>query len=145
MIFVLTNVQLRSIFEEHTLGSVWKHLPFSIKLNFSVFPVHLPPRTFLSLRFFLLFFMRTVSTSCSVCSHLKFYWTRHKPRRYLAIQYLSKTFDIWVERYLVIFNDNLAIFDDWNAHTGARKLPPKRYCKFCHLLPSGRWALEFSF
>ena len=66
MIFVLTNVQLRSIFEEHTLGSVWKHLPFSIKLNFSVFPVHLPPRTFLSLRFFLLFFMRTVSTSCSV-------------------------------------------------------------------------------
>ena len=46
---------------------------------------------------------------------------RHKPRQYLAI---SKT---WVERYLTIFNDNLAIFDDRNVHTGARKLSPKRY------------------
>ena len=27
----------------------------------------------------------------------------------------------------MIFNDNLAIFDDRNIHTGARKLLPKRY------------------
>ena len=48
MIFVLTNVQLRSIFEEHKLRNVWnfyflKHLPFSIKFNFSIiFPMHFP-------------------------------------------------------------------------------------------------------
>ena len=59
--------------------------------------------------------------------------------------YFSKTFDIWVEQYLVIFNDNLAIFDNRNAHTGARKLSPKRYRKFCHLSPSGSRAFEFSF
>ena len=44
-------------------------------------------------------------------------------------RYLSKTFDIWVERYLTIFNDNLAIFDNRNVHTGTRKLSPKRYCQ----------------
>ena len=37
-------------------------------------------------------------------------------------RHLSKTFDIWVERWLTIFNDNLAIFYDRNVHTGARKL-----------------------
>ena len=42
-------------------------------------------------------------------------------------RYLSKIFDIWVERYLTIFNDNLAIFNDRNVHTGAGKLLPKRY------------------
>ena len=42
-------------------------------------------------------------------------------------QYLSKTFDIWFERYLTIFNDNLAIFGGRNVHTGATKLSPKRY------------------
>ena len=45
--------------------------------------------------------------------------------------------DIWVERYLTIFNGNLAIFDDRNVHTGARKLSPKRYR---HLSPSGNRA-----
>ena len=60
-------------------------------------------------------------------------------------RYLSKTFDIWVERYLTIFNDNLAIFDDRNVHTGARKLSLKRYRKSYHLSPSGNRALEFSF
>ena len=42
LIFVLTNVQLRSIFEEHKLGSVWKHLRFSKKFNFWAFSMHLP-------------------------------------------------------------------------------------------------------
>ena len=42
-------------------------------------------------------------------------------------RYLSKTFDIWVERYLTIFNDDLAIFGDRNVHTWTRKLSPKRY------------------
>ena len=42
-------------------------------------------------------------------------------------RYLSKNFDIWVERYLTIFNDNLSIFDDKNVQTWARKLSPKRY------------------
>ena len=37
-------------------------------------------------------------------------------------RHLSKTIDIWVERCLTIFNDNLAIFYDRNVHTGARKL-----------------------
>ena len=50
-----------------------------------------------------------------------------------------------IEQYLVIFNDNLTIFDDRNAHTGARNLSPKRYRKFCHLSHSGNRALEFSF
>ena len=45
-------------------------------------------------------------------------------------RYLSKTFDTWVERYLTIFHDNLAIFDDRNVHTGTRKLSPKRTCFF---------------
>ena len=45
--------------------------------------------------------------------------------------------DIWVERYLTIFNGNLAIFYDRNVHTGARKLSPKTYR---HLSPSGNRA-----
>ena len=59
-----------------------------------------------------------------------------KYRRKIIVEYrhlspsgnraLSKTFDICVERYLTIFNDNLAIFDDRNVHTRARKLTPKR-------------------
>ena len=59
-----------------------------------------------------------------------------KYRRKIIVEYrhlsasgnraLSKTFDICVERYLTIFNNNLAIFDDRNVHTRARKLTPKR-------------------
>ena len=59
-----------------------------------------------------------------------------KYRRKIIVEYrhlspsgnraLSKTFDICVERYLTIFNDNLAIFDDRNVHIRARKLTPKR-------------------
>ena len=146
------------------------------------------PRTFLSLRFFLLFFMRTVSASCSVSTSYKFFLSDILLSAWLIFntvflnwklitlvlltcivillaasfdnfwnsveyvinlddiwEYLSKTFDIWVERYLVIFNGNLAIFDDRNVHTEARKLSPKRYRKFCHLSPSGNRALEFPF
>ena len=57
-------------------------------------------------------------------------------------RYLSKTFDIWVERYLTIFNDNLAISDNRNLHTGARKWIPKDIVKYRHLSPRGNWALE---
>ena len=38
-------------------------------------------------------------------------------------RYLSKTIDIWVERYLVIFNDNLAILT-----TETFTLEPENYC-----------------
>ena len=135
------------------------------------------PRTFLSLRFFLLFFMRTVSASCSVSTSYKFFLTDILLSVWLIFntmflnwklitsvlltwvvillavsfdniwnsmeyvinldniwRYLSKTFDIWVERYLAISNDR-------NVHTGATKLSPKRYRKFCHLLPSGNRGL----
>ena len=73
MILVLTNVQLRPIFEEHKLGSVWKHLPFSIKFNFSAFPMHLPhaPSYLYVSSYF--FFLRTVSASCSVSTSYKFF------------------------------------------------------------------------
>ena len=106
-------------------------------------------RTFLSLYIFLLFFMRTVSASCSVSTCYTFFvwdillsvwlifntiflnwklitlvlltWvvillaaffdTIWNSMEYVINlddiwRYLSKTFDIWVERYLVIFNDN---------------------------------------
>ena len=33
---------------------------------------------------------------------------RHRPQRYLAI--FIKEFDIWVERYLAVFSDDLAVF-----------------------------------
>ena len=73
MIFVLTNVQLRSIFEEHKLGSAWKHLPFSKKFNFWAFSMHLPhtPSYLYVSSYF--FFMRTVSASCSVSTSYKFF------------------------------------------------------------------------
>ena len=86
MIFVLTNVQLRSIFEEHKLGSAWKHLPFSIKFNFSVFCMHLPhaPSYLYVPSYF--FFMRTVSASCSVVlfAHI---WN--------SMEYVLNLDDIW--------------------------------------------------
>ena len=146
------------------------------------------PRTFSSLCFFLLFFMRNVSASCFVSTCYTFFlseillsvWLIFKTMflkwKLLTLDlltwvvillaasfdnirnsteyvinlddiwlYLSKTFDIWVQWYLVIFNDNLAIFDNRNVLTRARKLSPKRYRKCCHLSPSGNWALEFSF
>ena len=111
-------------------------------------------RTFLSLYFFLLFFMRTVSASCSVSTCYTFFlwdillslWLIFNTiffnwkLRTLALltwavillaaffdniwnsmeyvinldniwRYLSKTFDIWVERYLGIFNDSFG--DIW--------------------------------
>ena len=43
-------------------------------------------------------------------------------RKYASGLWMSeKTF---FERYLMIFNDNLAIFDDRNVHAGAKKLSP---------------------
>ena len=111
-------------------------------------------RTFLSLYFFLLFFMRTVSASCSVSTCYTFFlwdillslWLIFNTiffnwkLRTLALltwavillaaffdniwnsmeyvinldniwRYLSKTFDIWVERYLGIFNNSFG--DIW--------------------------------
>ena len=86
MIFVLTNVQLRSIFEEHKLGSVWKHLPFSKKFNFWAFSMHLPhtPSYLYVSSYF--FFMRTVSASCSVVlfAHI---WN--------SMEYVLNLDDIW--------------------------------------------------
>ena len=111
-------------------------------------------RTFLSLYFFLLFFMRTVSTSCSVSTCYTFFlwdillsvWlifnTIFLNWKLITLvlltwavillaaffdniwnsmeyvinlnniwRYLSKTFDIWVEWYLGIFNDSFG--DIW--------------------------------
>ena len=111
-------------------------------------------RTFLSLYFFLLFFMRTVSASCSVSTCYTFFlwdillsvWlifnTIFLNWKLITLvlltwavillaaffdniwnsmeyvinldniwRYLSKTFDIWVERYLGIFNDSFG--DIW--------------------------------
>ena len=58
---------------------------------------------------------------------------------------LSKTFDIWVERHLTIFNDNLVIWRYLMTETFT--LEPENYhpediVKYCHLLPSGNRALE---
>ena len=139
------------------------------KVQFLVFSHASSPRNFLYLCFFLLFFMRIVSTSCSVSTSYIFLsdillsvwlifntiflnWkliTLALLTYVVALlaasfdniwnsmeyvinlddiwRYLSKTFDIWVERYLTIFNDNLAIFDNRNVHTGAKKLSSKRY------------------
>ena len=101
--------------------------------------------------FLLTFFIRTASTSCSFSQSNKFLlsdfillavsfdiiWNSMEYLKNLdnILQYLSKTFDIWVEHYLTIFNNNLAIFDDRNVHTRTRKYHPK------DLLPSGNQAL----
>ena len=50
-------------------------------------------------------------------------------------RYLSETSDIWVEQYLPIINDNLAIFDDRNVHTEARKLLSKRHRQISSFIP----------
>ena len=51
-------------------------------------------------------------------------------------------FDIGVERYLTIFNDNLAIFNDRNVHTGVRKLSPKRYRQISLFI--AQWETSFN-
>ena len=166
--FVLTNVQLRSIFEEHKLRNVWnfyflKHLPFSIKFNFSIiFPMHFPDTPsylYVSSYFFswelllpVALFPQLINFSCILLSVWLIFNTMFLNWKLITLvlltwvvillaesfdnfwnsmeyvinlddiwRYLWKTFEIWVERYLAIFNDNLAIFDDRNVHTGARK------------------------